>query len=380
MKQLRVLHILDELNTGGAERIVVSYFQNIHREQFQWDFIITQQADHTKRGLLEPTVEQLGGRIYRVPRKRENYLRNITETAKIIKNGHYDIVHSHLDELSAFYLASARQAGVPLRICHSHLAGASRGRMVEMLCKGLKPLLEHVVTDRFACGLDAGKSLWGEKAVESGSVYIMKNAIASDRFRFQREIRDRVRREMHLENHWVVGTVGRLSYQKNSLFLIDIMKNLIQVRPDAVLLVVGEGDLLEEMQWRVKAYDLPDHVRFLGGRSDVHELMMAMDVFLLPSRFEGLPIVLVEAQCSGLPCIISDTITQEVIVTQQVYTVSINAAPDRWAEVTAGADTGSDRQEGYERINEHGYDILQAARALESHYLDRIQQVREGKR
>ena len=370
MKKIRVLHILDELNTGGAERIVVSYYQHINRDRFQWDFIITRYADQEKRGLLEDTVEELGGKIYRVTRKRENYIRNITETAEIIKKGNYDIVHSHLDELSAFYLLSAKKAGVPVRICHSHLVGADRGKSVELICKMIYPLMVRCTTDRFACGTEAGKALWGSEAVNNGMVHIMKNAIETDRFRFIQRTREETRQKLGLTDHFVAGSVGRLSYQKNSLFLIHIIQQLIKIQPDAILLVVGEGDQKNAMQEQAATLSVQDHVIFAGVRTDINELMMAMDVFLLPSRFEGLPIVLVEAQCTGLPCIVSDQVTQEVKMNENVKYLPIHDTASMWAlECTVIQQPVSSRENAINAVMDAGYGITEAAKDLEQYYI-----------
>ena len=372
MKKIRVLHILDELNTGGAERIVVSYFQNIDRDRFQWDFIITRYADPNKKGLLEPIVEELGGKIYRVTRKRKNYIKNITETAKIIKNGNYDIVHSHLDELSAYYLSAAKKAGVPVRICHSHLAGADRGKAVELLCRYLKPKLEKTVTDRFACGIEAGKALWGAEAVADGNVHIMRNAIRTDKFYFNQAIRERVRTNLGIADRFVIGTVGRLSYQKNSTFLIEIMKELHKMQSTAILLIVGEGDQRTAMEDLVSRYELQDNVVFLGGRNDVNEIMMGLDAFLLPSRFEGLPIVLIEAQCTGLPCLVSDRVTREVKVNGNVRYLPIDNAEKLWAEESIIVSQKDKRENAVSQIKEAGYEITTAAKDLEIYYSEAL--------
>ena len=372
MKKIRVLHILDELNTGGAERIVVSYFQNIDRDCFQWDFIITRYADPNKKGLLEPIVEELGGKIYRVTRKRKNYIKNINEIAKIIKDGNYDIVHSHLDELSTYYLSAAKKAGVPVRICHSHLAGADRGKAVELLCRYLKPKLEKTVTDRFACGIEAGKALWGDEAVEGGNVYIMRNAIRTDKFYFNQAIRERVRTNLGIEGRFAFGTVGRLSYQKNSVFLIEIMKELHKMQPAAILLIVGEGNQRTTMEDLVSRYNLQNNVFFLGSRNDVNEIMMGMDAFLLPSRFEGLPIVLIEAQCTGLPCLVSDSVTREVKVNGNVKFLPIDNAEKLWAKECAHSLQNEYRENAAIHIVEAGYEIKRAAKDLELYYIEAL--------
>lgn len=366
MKKIRVLHILDELNTGGAERIVVSYFQHIDREKFQWDFVITRYEDPNKRGQLEDVVEKLGGHIFRVPRKREGYLKNIKATAEIIKNGNYDIVHSHLDELSAPYLLAAKRYHVPVRICHSHLVGADRGKSVELLCKFYKPILNSVVTDRFACGEDAGRALWGSKPF-----FVMKNAIETEDFKFNQSKRDELRKKYKCEDKIVLGSVGRLSYQKNSEFLIDIFAEYHKKNPKSELWVIGEGPLEASVNGRIEKYELDEHVKMFGGRNDVNELLNAMDVFLLPSRFEGLPIVLVEAQCNGLPCVVSDTVTKEVDLGKIIRFFLLSKGPLKWAELIDSTRSSEIREIEYEYVSNAGYDISKATNLLEKYYIKR---------
>ena len=247
LKKLRALHILDELNTGGAEKIVVSYFCNIDREKQEWEFIITEYDDKHKRGLLEDLVQEFGGKIYRVPRKRKNYLANVKAVDRIIKHGKFDIVHSHLDELSALYLLSAKRYGVPVRICHSHLSGADRGLCVELLCKLLKPILNKVTTDMFACGRDAAISLWGKENVLNQRVYILNNAIDTAQFSYSESIRKQKRAELGLGTETVYGTVGRMSYQKNSEFIVQIYNQIRNHKKNCKFLFVGVGEREESV-------------------------------------------------------------------------------------------------------------------------------------
>ena len=330
---------------------------------------MTRYADSNKKGILEDKIEAMGGRIYRVHRKRENYLKNINDIDKIIKNGNYDIVHSHLDELSTFYLLSAKKYNVPVRICHSHLAGTDRGKGVEILCKLLKPIMRYVTTDKFACGIDAGIALWGETEVKTGQVHIMTNAIDTIRFRFNIETRKLKRDELNInESTLVLGSVGRLSYQKNSDFIIDIFNDYHKMNCDSMLLLVGVGDLIDEVNRKIDKYNLHNFVKLIGSRDDVNELLMAMDIFLLPSRFEGLPIVLVEAQCSGLPCLVSDSVTKEIKLSEKVKYISLEEDSTAWASYINDNQIFDERNTAYNRVVNDGYDICSASKNLENYY------------
>ena len=228
------------------------------------------------------------------------------------------------------------------------------------------------MTDRFACGIEAGKALWGDEAVANGNVHIMPNAIRTDKFFFNQAIRERVRTNLGIADRFAIGTVGRLSYQKNSIFLIEIMKELHKMQPATVLLVVGEGDQRTAMEDLISRYNLQENVFFLGGRNDVNEIMMGLDVFLLPSRFEGLPIVLVEAQCTGLPCLVSDRVTREIKVNENVKYLPIDNAEKLWAEESIMVSQKENRENAMSQIQEAGYEITTASKDLEMYYSEAL--------
>lgn len=377
--KIRVLHILDELNTGGAETIVSNYFKYVDKEQFQWDFVITRRENQNERGALENFIEENGGVIYRIPRKRENYLANIMAVYKILDHNDYDIVHSHLDELSTFYLLSAMIKRVPVRICHSHLAGADRGKNVELLCKFLKPIMKFVVTDKFSCGIEAGKALWGSNAIKSNEVYVMNNAIEINKFVYDEKIALKKKKELNVYGKKILGSVGRLTYQKNSEFIVEIFSEYHKMNPDSVLMLIGVGEREKNVKKLVDSLKLGDSIFFLGARNDVNELMMMMDYFILPSRFEGLPIVMIEAQCTGLTCFISDKITKEVYINRNVIYKSISDSPYSWAEQIFQYTDDFDRKAGKKAIIENGYDILTESKKLQSYYIDLIKDHRRNK-
>lgn len=377
--RIRVLHILDELNTGGAERIVFSYFQHIDRDKFQWDFVITRYEDPKKKGILEDKIESLGGVIYRVHRKRENYLKNIKDVDEIIKNGNYQIVHSHLDELSSLYLLSAKRYHVPVRIAHSHLAGANRGFAVEALCLFLKPILKACVTSKFSCGRDAGICLWGAKDLNNKKIYIMHNAIDTSRFNYDNDLRIRKRAELKVEDYIVFGTVGRMSYQKNSEFIVQIFKEIHSINQKTKLIFVGTGENEFSVKALVKDFSLQDNIIFLDSRDDVNELMMAMDVFLLPSRFEGLPIVLVEAQCTGLQCFVSNSVTDEIRINPNVHYYGLEHSAKEWAKYILSIKDDYDRSYGNNSIKHAGYRIEEEAKKLENYYIQELKNVHHKK-
>jgi glycosyltransferase involved in cell wall biosynthesis len=371
-KKIKVLHCIAELNSGGVERLLYNYYVHMNRDEIQWDFVITAGDEHVP-GMLEQPLKDLGSKIYYVPRKRESLLGHIKAVGNIIKNNNYDVVHAHIDEISAFYMYYAKKYGVKMRITHSHLALADRGFMVETLCVFLKPLVKYLSNNWFACGLEAGKSLWGKKAVGLGKVHIVNNAIDTKKFAYDNEKREEIRKSLGIEKNIVIGSVGRFSYQKNSEYIIETFKEVHSKNAMAKLVLVGCGELENKMRDLVSQYNLENEVRFLGTRSDVNDIMKAIDIFLLPSRFEGLPIVLVEAQCAGLPCVVSSKITKEVNVTNLIKYVPLDLPASEWAkEVLSLFSLNNFREDGKMLVEKYGYDISIEAQKLQKYYSEKL--------
>lgn len=370
MEKIRVLHILDELNTGGAEQIVCSYLENIDRSRYHWDFIVM-DIPGKPEGRLEQKVRDLGCRIFKVTKKQTSILQNIKDVSAVIKNGKYDIVHSHLYEISAVYLLLARIHGVKVRIAHSHSWNQSRGWKVDALRALLKPLAKLTANGYAACGKDAAKCLWGEKLLKQGKVTIIANAIDAEKFGFDVKEREAVRSALGLADETVIGTVGRLAREKNPIYYIEVFRAFQKMEPNSKLLVVGEGELLDPMKARIREYGLEENVLLLGRRNDVHRLLNAMDVFILPSVSEGLPIVLVEAQCNGLPCLMSDAITDEAVFSPNVKQLPLNDHYQEWAECLKSLALAreSDRNTAMSRVADANYEIKSEANKLDAYYM-----------
>lgn len=371
MNKIRVLHILDELNTGGAEQIIFSYLQNIDRNKYQWDFIVMNIPDKPD-GRLEQKVRDLGCNIYKVTKKKDNLIKNIKEVDRIIASGHYDIVHSHLYEVSAFYLLSAKIHNVPVRIAHSHSANEKRGLKVDILRLLLKPILRFTANSYAACGIKAAKSLWGERLYELGKVKIIHNAIDTTKFQFKDETRKIMKRKLNLEGCKVVGTVGRFSLPKNPVFNIEVFNEIFKRDNRTRLVIVGEGELKNEIEAKIKEYSLENSVLLLGRRNDVYDILNCFDVFLLPSLWEGLPLVLVEAQCNGLPCIVSDSVTKEVTFSNNIKYLSLKSSVTEWADdvIEMFNYREVDSRTAKDRVISEGYNIVNAANELDNYYTE----------
>ena len=320
---IRVAQIVGKMNGGGVEAVVMNYFRHIDRSEVQFDFLVDSDSTLIPR----EEIESLGGRVFEVP-PYQHVVEYQRELQRLFKQEGWKIVHSHINALSVFPLRAAKKAGVPVRIAHSH-STSGKGEYAKNTLKAvLKTQSNRYPTHRFACSKYAGEWLFG-KAAHFEVVY---NAIDLDRFCFDAEARAQVRADLGLVgNQFAIGHVGRFTAQKNHAFLIDVFTEVAKRRDDAVLLLVGTGEAGASVKALVDERGLTDRVKFLGQRSDVNRLYQAFDAFVLPSLYEGLCLVGVEAQVAGLPCLFSDAITREVDVTEESCFLPIDRS-QAWIE------------------------------------------------
>ena len=241
-----------------------------------------------------------------------------------------------------------------------------------------KLFIKRHCTDMFMCSTLAGEWSYGKKAVQDGRVRMSKNGIEVERFRYNEEVRREVRRELNVEDKIVIGHAGRFMQQKNHMFLMDIFRKIHDRNPDTVLLLCGEGRLEEDIRRKVKELELEDHVRFLGVRPDMDRMYQGFDLFLLPSLWEGLPVVGIEAQTSGLPILMSDVITPEVEVTPCVKKLSLKTSPEVWAQTALDMIREHQRQDEYQRIVDAGFDIRETAKWWQNYYLEKYREENEN--
>lgn len=325
---IKVLHTIPAMDGGGADRILYDYTIRL-LDEFQFDFIV-----HTDfEGILEKDLVARGCNVYHVPplrKDKKEYKKRIDE---IVKNGNYDIIHVSQGYKGAYFLHYAKKHGVKVRIAHSHMAYIPENLKTSIIRRLATLYTKNNATHLFACGNDAGKWMWGERTFKKGNVHIMTNAIQAESFSFSREKRESIRRELGIEEKFVIGNVARFSYQKNHEFLIKIFAEVKKLRDDAVLMLIGRGELEDDVRKQVSELGLEDSVIFMGVRNDVPDLLNAMDVFALPSRFEGLPVTLIEIQANGLPAVISDAVTKEMAFSDDFSFLSLSQSAAAWAEV-----------------------------------------------
>lgn len=316
---IRIAHVIGKMVGGGVESFIMNYYRKIDKEKIQFDFIIDSDSTVVPR----EEIEKLGGKIIEIPPYQQIF-KYIKELRKVFRNSNYKIVHSHLNVLSVFPLFCAYMEKIPVRIAHSHSTTNKLEWKKNILKNLLKPFSKVFATDYFACSEHAGRWLFGDKAFEQGKVTIIHNAIDTNKFKYNEETREKIRKELGINDKFVLGHVGRFVQQKNHEFLIDVFSEVHKENEKAVLLLIGDGPLEEKIREKVKKLELLDSVYFLGIRDNVNEIMQAMDVFVFPSLYEGLGIVLVEAQTSGLSCVVSTDVPKEVKITNKINFVSLD--------------------------------------------------------
>ena len=360
---IRVLQVVNDMHRAGLETMLMNYYRNIDRTQIQFDFL----THRPNKSDYDEEIISLGGKVYYAPRLYpQNYLTYFKYMDKFFKeHPEYKIIHSHIDAMSYIPLLAAKKAGVLIRIAHSHNTAIDKDFKLPLKML-FRKLLPGVATNFCTCGKDAGKFLFPGK-----SCIFIPNAIDANKFLFNEKIRIKKRKELNVENRFVVGHVGRLSYQKNHKFLIEIFSELIKKKPNAILLLVGVGEKEKEIKKQVHDLGLDKVVHFLGNRSDVNELYQAMDVFVMPSFFEGVPVVGVEAQFSNLACIFSDKVPSEVKFIEKTKFIGLNATLEEWVdEILKYSKSEDSRLKQSSELLNSKYNIHKANRILESMYLN----------
>lgn len=363
---IRIAHIIGKWLGGGVESVVMNYYRHIDRTKIQFDFL----CDEDSTNIPYEEIEQLGGRVILIP-PYQKVFKYQKELIRIFKENNYKIVHSHINTLSVFPLRAAKKAGVKVRIAHSHSTTNKKEWKKNLLKQVLRPFSKVYATDYMCCSELAGRWLFGDKAYDSGKVYLLNNAIDLDKFKYNEALRKEKRKELGIsDDTLVIGHIGRFVAQKNHDYLIDIFNEVLKKNNNSILLLVGQGPLMEEIKNKVKELKLNDSVRFLGQRNDVNELYQAFDVFCLPSLYEGLPVVGVEAQASGLLCILSNAMTKETKVLDITKFMSLNNTPREWADSILDDVKRYKRIDTSKEMTSKNFNIKEEAKKLEKYYLN----------
>ena len=372
---LRVLHSVSNMARAGIETMLMNYYRQIDREQIQFDFL----ANKSVPGEYDEEIRSMGGRVFVSPGLNPLHFPRYRRFVKDLlqANPEIRIVHAHNEAMGYYALQSAKEADILIRIAHAHNTQIIRDYKypLKAICKRLLP---GAATDYWSCGRDAGVYYFGQNRWQKTGV-TLRNAIDVARFAFQPEKRERLRRLHGLENSFVVGHVGRFNLQKNHLRLLDIFAQIVKAAPEARLVLIGVGELEQAVKEKATAQGLTDKVLFLGQMSDVSEWYQAMDCFVLPSLFEGLPVVGIEAQAAGLPCFFSDHVTDEVLLSPAAQRIPLAAGDEEWAlAILSARQTEIDRSQGTSIVRCAGYDIHIEARKLQTMYLEMANRAHSG--
>lgn len=365
VEPMRVLQVFAQMNRGGAETMIMNLYRNIDRSKIQFDFVV-----HTEEEcIFDKEIRKYGGRIYRIPRYTgKNHFAYKKAWRKLLSEyPNYTIIHGHVRSTASIYLKIAKENGL-ITIAHSH--NISSGNGISAQIKNiLQKSIRHHADYMFACSKLAGVWLFGEVATKSQRFYLFNNAIESKKFIFNSEIRNQMRDDLEIKDKFVVGHIGRFHPQKNHEFLLEIFNCIKQRVENAVLLLVGDGELRNHILNKAESMGIRNDVIYLGVRSDIPELYQAMDVFVFPSNYEGLGIVAVEAQASGLSTFVSSKVVpDEAKVSSLMHTISLKRPADHWAEEII-TKNNSNRLNMQESIIRAKYDIDESVEWLTDFYV-----------
>ncbi len=358
-KPIRVLQCVAGMNRGGYENLIMNVYRNIDRREVQFDFLSSLD------GSFDDEILALGGKIHKVPFITKvgpfSYSRAVRN---VFQSGDYEIVHSHMDKFSGLIAREAKRCEIPIRIAHSHSV-SNEGNFAYRAVKDYYGRFIPCATDYFACSEKAAAWMYG---ANGSKATIIKNGIDLDRYTLT---------DNRAEG-FTIGQVGRFNKVKNQQFTIKVFEKVVKRCDNARLLFAGDGDLKEEAKQLASSLGLSDRVEFCGEVSDIAAFLSRLDVICMPSLHEGIPLSLIEAQASGVPCAVSDNIDRSVDISKEIEFISLTSATDVWANALL-KNKGNKRYDCKERLCEEGYDIKKTALFLQEKYLKMQDSLKEGK-
>lgn len=364
---VRALNIMSGLDGGGVENIFLNYYRKMDHEKVVSDIIV--HSPH--KGKLEDEFEKMGCKIYHVTPKTVSLRKNIAEIYHIMKTGKYDVVHSRMNVKGVTHILSAWLCGIKVRMIHTHMAYMPMRGKMKVLAPIAKKVCKMFATHWLACSEDAAIEMFGEKEVKEGKVIILNNAIELEKFRYNKEVRKKIRKEFGLDKEYVIGMVGRFHEQKNHEFMLKVFRSVLKKSPDAKLMLVGGGELYEDICSEVERTGMQDNVIFTGIRSDVPALLQAMDVFVLPTKYEGFGNVLIEAQAAGLHTITSvEGVPKSTKVTELIEYVSLHEPEEVWADKILEYENDRERKDVSRQIQQAGFDVDTEVKKFENLYVN----------
>lgn len=359
-KPIRILHIVQKMEAGGIQAFLMNLYRNIDRNKIQFDFLV----EYEEKEFYDDEIISLGGRIYYTNfRKTLNVIKFKKTLSNILKeHPEYKIVHIHATAIGKICTDVARKSGVKTIIAHTHSNSAVKDWKYYPKIL-LRKLYTHGPTDFFACSEDAGKYTFKNKKFT-----VIYNAIDIDKFLFKQEVRENFRKELNIEDKFVIGNIGRLHKEKNQSFLIDIFYEIQKKKENAILLIVGKGPLKNELAEKVRSLGIDNKVYFLEDRKDIERIYQGIDVFVLPSFYEGLGIVAIEAQASGLPVIASTGVAKEANITDNIQNIDLSEPIDVWVEAICKTKV-KNRKDIENIVRNSKFNIKNNAKFLQEFYI-----------
>ena len=359
---IRVLQVVSIMNRGGIENMLMNLYRNINREEVQFDFVVHRDTE----GNFDKEISMLNGNIYHAPHYNVfNHFQYVKWWKDFfIAHPEYKIIHSHTYAIASIQLSIAKKYGLKT-IVHSH--SSSTGHGLKALVKSFLQKRISVIPDyMFSCSDKAGVWLFGSESIKKSNYFLLKNAIDTEKFSYNSHVRSQIKEEFGLADELVLGHVGNFTDPKNYPFILRVFQNLIKKNNNCKLLLVGNGPLIDFVKKQAIDLEISDHIIFTGTRTDVYNVLQAFDFFIFPSLFEGLPVTVIEAQASGLRCLISDRITDEVCITDLVKQLPIDNT-DIWVDEILN-NSEYLRRDMKKEISIAGYDIKSTTEWLSSFY------------
>ncbi|MGN0999227.1 MAG: glycosyltransferase [Faecousia sp.] len=333
MEKIKVLIIAASLKTGGAEKVTRDIALYASTERYEFHYVVY----GNEIGAYESQLLDRGCQIFHIPKPAESYSQYLHTLWKLIKKNKYHVVHAHNMFNCGLSMLAAACAGVPVRIAHSHSALKDGNRFVKQAYERImRFLILYCATDLVACGVAAGQRLFGEKAFAQRGTLIL-NGIDVPSFAYDAGKRKAIRGQLNAHSRFILGHAGHLAEVKNQPFLLELMPLVLEKRPDALLLLLGDGEDRPALEEKIREMRLEDHVVMTGNVSNVADYLSAMDVFVFPSLYEGLPLSILEVQANGLPCVISDGVPKDVFLTDLLHPLSLRAPKQQWVDAIFSA-------------------------------------------
>lgn len=370
----RILHYVGCMNRGGMEMFIMNLFYHIDRKELMFDFAI----HGSTVGDFQEEIRNLGGNWYFFPRMRKNPVkyRKAWRTFWKTHAGEYDAFHFHTNSLANIIaLEEAKKAGIPIRIIHSHSSMANKGRLQwlnDFLHNVHKKKIPKLATHLFACSDKAASWLFGNIKFSSLPVIQINNGIDIEKYRYNEVNRNHIRKTLGLDGLKVVGHVGAFLPVKNHKFIVDVIEKAYEMDSSIRCVFIGQGGLFEDIKNLVVLKKLDDVILFLGIQNNVHEWLSAMDIFIMPSLYEGLPVSLIEVQANGLPAIISDTITDYVKLQKNIYYKSLSEGALEWAKEIIQISNNNYRENNNKCVSDSGFDIKETVKLYENIILRKL--------